>query len=883
MALSQGTRLGPYEILSAIGAGGMGEVYRARDTKLNRDVALKSLPELFAADPDRLARFEREAQVLASLNHPNIAQIHGLEESGSVRALVMELVPGETLADRIAQGPIALSEAVQLARQIAAALDAAHDRGIVHRDLKPANVKITPDGTVKVLDFGLAKALEASPATIDATASPTITSAAMTRAGVILGTAAYMAPEQARGKPVDKRADIWAFGCLFYEMLAGRRLFEGETVSDTLASVLTKEPDWNRVPANVRPLLRRCLEKDPRNRARDIGEAMAWVETAPESAPPQANVGWIWPGFALLATVAALSIAFVHFRANAPAPAAMSPLQVTRTVVSLPAGVSLGFAINSPALSPDGTRLAYIVAGRGDINQIYLQVLDEFEAKPIAGTEGAFGPFFSPDSRWLAFFVSGKLKKVAVSGGAPQTICDAGGGFFGATWGPDDTIVFAPTFREGLSKCAASGGARQVLTTPDKAKHEKSHRWPQFLPGGRAVLFNIISVDVPSFDDARIAVLALDTGQIRILLDGGTNPRFVPTGHLMYVRGASLIAVPFDPRRLEITGQSIPVLDGVTTASDEGAAHLSVAENGLLAYLRGDGRGSDKRVVWVDRQGRTEPLMDARRPFSSLRLSPDGQWLALTIMAANDQVWVYHLARRTLTPLTFAWDNHVDGWTQDGRRIVFSSGRAGAWNFYWQTADGSGPVERLTESPNAQASGSWSPDGRAFAFHERPPLSGPENIWLMTLASGGPTVRRLRQAPFSEREPAFSPNGRWLAYVSTESGRPEVFAQPFPGPGAKWQISTDGGTAPVWDPHGRELFYQDGRSLMAVAIQTQPRFLAGTPRLLFEGDYVAGVWHDYDVGPDGRFIMIQTAEAPRPQIALVQNWFEELKRRVAMK
>jgi len=550
---------------------------------------------------------------------------------------------------------------------------------------------------------------------------------------------------------------------------------------------------------------------------------------------------------------------------------ATSPLQITRSIV--PTAASLIYHV---ALSPDGSRLAYegLRDGRA---RLFLRRLDEFDEKAIADDDDLCCPFFSPDGLWIGFFAAGKLKKVAASGGAPQTICNCGNAAWGASWGSDDTIIFTPNARGGLFRVAAAGGTPQVVTMLDSVKHEKSHRHPQFLPGAKAVLFTITTSDMTSLDEGRIAVVSLETGQRRVVVDGGTNPWFASTGHLLYVRGGSLVAVPFDLRRLEIAGLPAPVVDGVSVLEDGGFAVFGIAQSGLLAYVRGNAHERRDRVVWVDRQGKIEPVMDTRRPFGGLRLSPDGQQLALSIEGPNDQVWLYDLPRRTLSRLTFGWDNMSPTWTPDGKRIVFRSNRDGVHNLYWQPSDGSGPAERLTESPHEQAGKSWSPDGKVFAFVEDDPTTK-YDIWLLTVEPER-RARPLIQTPFFELAPTISPDGRWLAYVSDETGRLEVYVQPFPNLGAKWQISTAGGEAPVWEPDGRELYYRNGDRLMAVGIQTQPSFVAATPQPLFAGSYEQGA---YDVAPDGRFIMIERGqpEASPAQITLVQNWFEELKRRV---
>jgi serine/threonine protein kinase len=890
-----GDRLGVYEIRSLVGAGGMGEVYKARDSRLDRTVAIKVLPPQFAADRDRYQRFEREARAVASLDHPHIGALYDVGQDEGVHFLVMQYLDGETLASRLAKGALPLDKALRYAIDVAEALDHAHRRGIVHRDLKPGNIVLTKTGAM-LLDFGLAKWHTTGSSVADGlTAAPTA-HGNLTAEGTIAGTLHYMAPEQLEGKDTDARTDLFAFGAVVYEMVTGRRAFGGGSSASVIAAILDKQPP---AMSTLRPLtpsaldhvITTCLAKDADERwqsAADLKRELRWIADSGAKPP---SVGQVRSSLTSRAVVIAGVIGVLigsvvstavwnNIRARSTTP----PLKVTRSIVSLPAGATLGVDDSSLALSPDGTRLAYIVR-RGDNRQIYVRVQDEFDAKPIAGTEGAASPFFSPDSRWLGFSVPGKLKKVAISGGAPQTICDTEAPL-GATWAPDNTIVLAASFKSGLSKCAATGGVPQVLTAPDPVKHEKSHRFPQFLPGGRAVLFTIITADMASPDEARIAVLSLDTGQVRVLLEGGISPSFVSTGHLVYVRGSSLVAVPFDPRRLEVTGQSVPVLDSViTNPASAGVSQFGIADSGLLAYAPGAIRGIDRRVVWVNRSGQIERLMDPQRAFQALRLSLDGQWLALSIGGVNDQMWLYDIARHTLTRLTSAWDNAVQAWTPDGRHIVFRSDRSGdskfRWQLYWQTPDGSGPVERLDDRSEPTGSGSWSPDGKVFVFSQWNAESNAD-IWLLTIGATR-AVRPLIRSPFNQHDPRLSADGRWLAYVSDESGRPEVYVQRFPGLGAKWQISTGGGSEPVWEPHGRELFYQDGVKMMAVSIQAEPTFVAGTPRLLFEGAYVADGWGtNYDVAPDGRFIMIQLgqSEAPATHIALVQNWFEELKRRV---
>jgi hypothetical protein len=884
--LQPGDRVGPYTVTGELGAGGMGEVYRARDAKLGRDVAIKILPRIFTSDPERLARFEREARMLASLSHPHIGAIYGLEESDNIRALVLELVEGPTVADRLAKGPLPVTEALGIATQIADALEAAHDKGIIHRDLKPANIKITSAGVVKVLDFGLAKAAVGSEAGV--TQSPTVTVGA-TREGAIFGTAAYMSPEQARGKAVDKRTDIWAFGCVLYELLTGKDAFRGETVSDTIAAVLEREPDWQvlppETPAKIRDLLRRCLQKDCQHRLRDIGDARIEVEealAAPAMTEPSAaakGIGLRWQGallwglsFLLLAVVTGLAIWNLK-----PTP----PRPVSRFTITLPPEQQLAGLENGPAvaLSPDGTQLAY-AARQGATQQLYLRAMDGLEAKPIPGTEGVVNPFFSPDGQWVGFFAGGKLKKVSVSGGTALTLGDAPSPH-GASWGNHGMIAFAPENVSVLQQVPDVGGVRQPLTRFEKG--EVLQRWPEFLPGGKAVLF-AAGTNALNFSNAQVAVQSVGTGQRRNLIQGATHPLYAPPGHLVYAQGGSLMAVPFDPQRLTATGVAVPVVEGVLQSPVSGAAQYSFSATGSLVYVPGGVQSAPSRLAWVSRNGAEQPLAAPAHAYRGPRLSPDGRRVAVSIVEQETQMWLYDLARDTLTRFTFEGHaNYSLAWTPDGKRIALNSNKEGPLNLFWQLADGSGSLERLTTNENTHAPVSWSPDGQLLAFFEVNPTTG-YDIWVLRL--GDRKAQPFLRTPFNESVPQFSPDGRWLAYLSDESGRYEIYVQPYPGPGAKWQISTEGGTEPLWNRSGRELFYRNGDKMMAVDIATQPGFTAGKPRMLFEGQYLPtpATFPNYDVAPDGqRFLMLkpseQTASAPT-QINVVLNWTEELKRLV---
>ena len=876
--LVTGTKLGLYEIRSALGAGGMGEVYRARDTRLGRDVAIKVLPEAFARDSERLARFEREAQLLAALNHPNIAAIHGLEEQNGRRYLVLEYVPGETL-----RGPLPVEEALAVARQIADALAHAHEKGIVHRDLKPANIKITPEGKVKVLDFGLAKAF-ASETQAEVSPSPTLTAA--TKEGAILGTAAYMSPEQARGKSVDRRTDIWALGCVLYETLTGRRAFGGETASDATAAILKNEPDWGLLPRGTpqkfRELLGRCLQKDPQRRLHDAADARIEIEEilaspfppVPELvAPPlKARRGHAMAWF-LGGLVAAHLGAFAWRLLREPGATLRPPTQV---MVSLPpaATVSLGRG-SAVAFSPDGRRLVYASVSGGR-TRLYQRLLDQRESTPLEGTDDAANPFFSPDGQWVGFFAGGKLKKVSLLGGAPVTIGEAPSPR-GESWGADDQILLTPRGNAGLYKVPATGGPSQLLLAPQRG--ELSYRWPQILPGGKAVLFTVWNDT--GWESGQVMVHSLETNQRRTLVEGGGYARYAPTGspgsgHLVYARAAGLMAAPFDLRRLQLTGPAVPVLEGLMT-NLSGGAHFSFSADGSLIYLSGGMAELDRIMIWVDRKGKTQTLATIRGMSLIFSLSPDGRRLVRSSGADRD-IWVNDLERGGFTRVTSAGNNVNAIWTPDGKRVVYSSGLPEK-NLFWKPADSSGPAQRLTTSANSQFAGSFSPDAKLMAFAELDPAQN-SDIWLLPFDAGSPgRPRSFLQTPFSESNPIISPDGHWIAYQSNESGRFEIYVQPFPEGGKRWQVSNEGGVQPLWAKNGRELFYRNWNKTMAAGVSFQPEFKAATPVLLFEGNYeiVAG----FDVAPDGRFLMMKgpEQESAPTQLHLVLNWFDELRRR----
>ena len=873
MALKVGDRLGHYDVTALLGEGGMGQVWQATDTQLGREVALKILPDAFANDPDRLARFEREAKVLASLNHPNIAAIHGIEQSGETRALVLELVEGPTLADRIAQGPIPLDVAVPIAKQIAEALEAAHDAGVIHRDLKPANVKVREDGTVKVLDFGLAKALDTAPQG-DSSQSPTLTAAAATQMGVIMGTAAYMSPEQARGESIDMRVDTWAFGVVFYEMVTGRRPFEGRTVSDTLASVLARDPDLDTLPTAVRRLLSRCFEKEPRKRLRDIAEGLLRLEdglaTAPEetAAPVSQLQLWQRPLVAVSMVLTALAVgSLAVWTLTRPGPPAVQP--TTRFVITQSASNAIAAGVGMRvALSPDGRTVVYRGVNEGG-TQLYRRPMDRLEVIPIRDTENSNNPSFSPDGEWLAFSQRNSLMKVSLAGGSALTILQVGNAR-GVAWGPDETVVFG-TFDSGLFRVSANGGDSEPLTTP--SLEDERHWLPHLLPGGSAVLFQI---STPSGEGGRLAAYSFETGAWDELSLEGAQPRY-SLGHIVFAREDSLWAVPFEADRLVLTGNPFLLLEGV--AANGPITQFDVAHDGTLVYVPegGLGGGRERTVDWVDRDGIVTPLMDEPRTYHYPRFSSDGSRLLIDIEAEDNQgsrVWVRDIERGTLTPLTFGDTfNGFPIWTPDDERVTFGSTRGGQAQLYERRADGSGNVELLLDTGRSPRPSSWSPDGTVLAFSDSHPDTRID-IWV--LEDG--ISRAFIATEARETQPMFSPDGEWMAYHSNKSGQNQVYLTTYPGPGGEQQVSTEGGLGPVWARDGTELFYRtDGGQVWSVSVQTTPALELGTPQRLFEiPDMAPGV--AFDVHPDGeRFVVVRSVdgESNTTQINVVLNWLQE--------
>jgi Tol biopolymer transport system component len=906
MTMSKGTRLGPYQVERLLGSGGMGEVYRARDTTLNRDVAIKVLLPAVTADPERLSRFSREAQVLASLNHPHIAQIYGLEDSGGVPALVLELVDGPTLADRIAHGAIPIGEALPIAAQVADALEAAHEQGIIHRDLKPANIKVREDGTVKVLDFGLAKAFDPSPSTgSDPMNSPTISLHA-THVGVILGTAAYMSPEQAKGRAVDRRADLWAFGAVLYEMLTGRRAFGGDEVSEILARVLMEEPDWNALPARtplpIRRLLRRCLEKDRKRRLDSAAAARFEVEEAMTAAGENANsaadsgAAWRralpWALTGASAVALALVLLFGGLRRNV---ASTAPIRVH---VGLGAEATLATVDRGSAaiLSPNGQALVFVGQRRTGPASLFVRRLDQLDATPLPSTEGANCPFFSPDGQWIAFFADAKLKKVALSGGAPLTICDTPGDGRGGWWAPDGSIVFAPYFagmdRGGLLRVSSTGGTPTPLTT--LADGEVGHSWPQVLPGGNALLFTGQTSRMNS-EDATLVVQPLPAGERKIVQRGGSYGRYVASGHIVYLHDAKIFAVPFDLERLEVTGPPFLALDGVSSNPNGGSAQFAASETGTVVYLTrpiGSAPMGGAPIQWMDRAGRRTPLRATSTNWGNPRFSPDGTRLAVEINDGKQlAVWVYEWEHDRASQLTLnPAQNQKPVWTPDGRRIVFWSNRDVQQNLYWQRADGTGDAQRLTHSEYPQSAASWHPSGKILAFQETRPQTSAD---LMYVRIDGDEVTGWRpgtatsflSTAATEREPMFSPDGKWLAYQANDTGRFEIYVRPFPGPGGTWLISTAGGITPTWSRTRRELLYRSPENQLMVAAYTASgdSFRAEKPRLWAEG-YVGPQTgqRSFDLHPDGERVAVApelgSFDRPQDRLVFVFNFFDELRR-----
>jgi serine/threonine-protein kinase len=888
MFLTPGVRLGAFEILSPLGAGGMGEVYKARDTRLDRTVAIKVLPQHLASDPDLCGRFEREARAIAALEHPHICVIHDLGQQDDLHFLVMELLEGQTIAERLKKGPLPIDQVLTCAIQTAEALDKAHRQGIVHRDLKPSNIMLTKSG-VKLLDFGLAKLRPAvAGAGTERTALTQTTP--ITRQGAVLGTFQYMAPEQLEGHEADKRTDIFAFGAVVYEMATGRRAFEGNSQAAVTAAILDRDPppvaDFQPLaPPALERVVRRCLAKDPDERWQDVGDVaveLRWIGEPPTGAlqrpaparRSRAGSAVIALGGLIVGAVAAGLVTWGVMRSQL----SEGEVAIQSVVVPLPPEaplglthvVPLGIGRPSMALSPAGTHLVY-VGERGGTSQLYLRMMAQAEVKAISGTEGGFNPFFSPDGRWIGFFAENKLKKTSLLGGDPVTLCDARNPY-GASWAPDDTIVFADSEGWSLLRVSADGGTPRLVSRSKAGTVSARFLWPDVLPGGDHVL-------VRNGRGATVLV-AVKTGEARVLLEDATGARYVPTGHLVFARAGSLHAAPFDLARLELTGPAVPLVQGVRTEASLGAAQFTFSANGTLAYVPGGPILA--KLVWVDRKGSAESIPMPPRIYGAFKLSPDGRRIAMQVNGPDPDIWVYEFARGTFVRLTFDGNSTIPMWTPDGRRITFASTKPGASGLYWQAFDGSSEAEQILATDQGSVPVSWSPDGRVLAFYVRSEIS--TDISLLHRDNGRKVVAPFVSTRFAEWGPVFSPDGRWIAYTSDESGAYEVYIRPYPSPGGKWQISVDGGEEPRWSSDGRELFYRNGQRWMVAAVTaTTDEFAAAAPRVLFEGPYINPPGPSYDVTPDGgRLLVIKPSEEQTgpTQLQLVINWFEDLKRRL---
>jgi Tol biopolymer transport system component len=879
--MTPGTKLGPYEILAPIGAGGMGEVYRALDTKLKREVALKVLPDSFARDPERMARFQREAEVLASLNHPNIAQIYGIED----RALVMELVAGEML-----HGPLPLETALNYARQIADALEAAHEKNIIHRDLKPANIMITPAGVVKVLDFGLASVLSRDREEADPANSPTLT-ISPTRAGMILGTAGYMSPEQARGKPVDKRADIWAFGVVFFEMLTGRRLFDGETVSDTLAAVLKEEPDWTRVPAKVRRLLQACLQKDPKQRLQAIGDwKLMLAEDAPIATAPVRSrfgtAGWMAAG---VVTVIAAAVAFVHFREQPPV------AELTRFQIPLPVNARPAGPFPPQEVSPDGRKLAFVAAGADGKRQLWIRSLDSLEARLLPGIEPALAvPFWSYDSRFIAFLSADhKLKKVDVLGGPAQTLCVATA-VWGGSWGRDGEILYAEGPPLGVMRVSAAGGTPTAVTALDPARQENLHEFPKLLPDGRHFLYFRYST-TPGNNGIYVGAMDAKPSQqsSKPLLVNDTDPEYyVPSGnsgsgYLLFYREGTVLAQAFNPNKLELSGDPVPVGEQVGVYGGL-YGFFSASTSGVLIFVGGSPAGN-VQLTWFNRDGKNLGTVGEPGFFRTLALSPDGKLAAVnrydSSLLGRGNLWLFNLTRGG-APTRFTFDASQDEnpvFSPDGSRIVFMSTRDGAPNLYQKLTSGIKDEEPLLKSDQAKFPSSWSRDGRFLLYTVASPKTTGD-IWILPMDGSRKASMLFQGTEFSETDAQFSPDGRWIAYDSDESGRIEVYVREFslgsdgkPEPTPKHQISNGGGSGPVWGEDGKQLFYMapDRATIMSAEITTKPAFESLPGKVLFQ--LPAGVTTGAG-GGNRLLVAVPVTQSGPQQFTVVMNWQAGLRR-----
>ncbi len=891
MGLSTGTRLGPYEIVSAVGAGGMGEVYRARDTRLDRTVAIKVLPQHLADTPEARQRFEREARAVSALNHPHICTLHDVGSQDGTEFLVMEYLEGETLAARLEKGPLPLEQVLKLGIEIADALDKAHRQGIIHRDLKPGNIMLTKSGA-KLLDFGLAKAAVAPASVATLTAAVTRTTP-VTQQGTIVGTFQYMSPEQVEGKEVDARSDIFSFGAVLYEMLTGQRAFPGKSQLSVASAILEKEPApistaKPMTPPMMERAVNRCLAKEPDDRwqtARDLELELKWIagsgSQSTVAAPVIARnkirelVAWIVAGVCALAAV---TFGVLHWSHTPEKP------RVVRSYVkaTLSSGFLFSGQVSGFALSPDGLRLAYVALNANGKGGLWVRPLDSLQAQPLAGTDDASYPFWSPDSRTIGFFAGGKLKRIEASGGPPLTLCDAplprGG-----SWSQAEEILFAPNLNAPLFRVSASGGTATPVTSLDAAKGEVTHRWPQFLPDGRHFLYLAGSpYGLKENPMNSVVVGSLDSKERKLLMHTHSSATYA-SGHILFLRQNTLMAQPFDAKRLEFTGEAFPVADPVREEETTIRSYFSASQNGVLTYLEGTGE-ADRELVWIDRSGKTVGKVPGQDAYSAPRISPDGKKVAYVRGASGFDIWSYDLARGVKTPLTFGsgsgQSNLFPVWSPDGQRIAYTSVRGGKFGFYQRPADGSGSEEVLLEGTDyVKYLSDWSPDMNYLSYQDN--HQGVASTFVLPL-SAERNPHPFLQSPFTTVRASFSPDGKWLAYCSNESGDLKAYVVPFPGPGGKWQVSSGGGDFPRWRRDGKELFYFSlDNKMMAVEIKASgSSFVIGAVRQLFETRAYRSQVGAYDVTADGqRFILAYEPGQPNEAITLVENWDAESKRK----
>jgi len=893
MSVAPGTTIGPYRLDAELGRGGMGVVYLARDTRLDRAVAIKALPEHLAADPDRLARFEREAKTLATLNHPNVAGIHGVEEHEGARYLVLEFVDGETLAERLDRGPLPVDEAIEVCAQIAAGVEAAHEAGVIHRDLKPGNIILTPEGRAKVLDFGLAKAAEAqSGSSVDQTHTPTMTTPASphmpTAQGAILGTAAYMSPEQARGRRVDKRTDIWSFGVVLYEMLTGANPFMGETVSDSIGAVLHKEVDLDRVPDGAPPgtrhVLTRCLARDRRDRYRDIGDAAFdlthdWrVAMTPSQPTVRRSRAPVVVTAALALTVLVLGLMQLSAR-----PATESAT-VTRLSIAPADGQQVSAtATPAVAISPDGQFIVYTGGGLAN-PRLLLRRIDAWISTPIDGTERALDPAISPDGRRISFVADRELKVVSVGGGSPTLVTRIADDPRGHSWATDDSFVLTPNTGSPLARVGLSNEERVWLTELDADRIERTHRWPQALPGGKAAIFTVGRLDSPdNYEEARIDAVDFATGRRVTLVDTASMARYAPSGHLVFHRGGDLFAAPFDIERLALTGPAVPVVFDVLSTRSSGAAHFAISQSGTLVYIPGTQTLASGRLSWIDEHNVRHDLEVEPGAYRNPVISPNGEILAVSIgHGRGEDIWTYDLRRGTFTRLTFRGNNINPVWAPDGSMVAFSSARDGnSVDIYTTKPDGTGEATLLHADPDQLQPESWAPDGKSLVYSVVT-LEGDSDLWTLEL-DGSKSARPILDGQGEDWKSAISPDGEWLAYQSDQGGRYQVYVTSYPEARGRWQVSRDGGVEPKWSADGSGLYFREGGRILKAEVSTDGGFRAFTPQVAFAGIQIPvtdEMW-SYAVSPEGdRVYVVSPGDdaAREREIRVVLNWASELTR-----